>query len=256
MSHLVIKNTHTQEDTTKNREPRAARRPDQCATGAAGRNVTDSCSGWQSVVWGEGQPTGENTLVTGFGLSDAHTFPGHTFFSNHGSCMLCMLLRENSSGFQHSQATTAVLPWGPMVLPQLLGAITKQRWSPSGGKALLPQTGCCWQDIKECSVTSDCFQKGIKNEGLSPAGKTGSYSFCKGRSPFLTLNKCHGLRWCCGRTASAQAQGATRTGLPAPVSDLRGVDVHQTHRSWSPRTFRNEAKLNMGRWIWFHTLLK
>lgn len=123
-----------------------------------------------------------------------------------------------------------------LILPQLRRAITRQqRWGPSGGKSLLPQTGHCLQDIKECSVTSDCFQKGIKNEGLSPAGKTGSYSFYKGHSPFLTLNKRHRLCRCRGHTH----------GAPSPVSALLSVDVHQTHRSWSPRPVKSEATLNM-----------
>lgn len=85
-------------------------------------------------------------------------------------------------------------------------------------------------------MTSDCFQKGIKNEGPGPAGKTGSYSFYKGRSPFLTYSE---------QTPPAlQAQGPQARGAQ-PVSALLSVDVHQTHRSWSPRPVKSEATLNM-----------
>lgn len=85
-------------------------------------------------------------------------------------------------------------------------------------------------------MTSDCFQKGIKNEGLGPAGKTGSCSFYKGRSPFLPYSE---------QTPPAlQAQGPHAWGSQ-PVSALLSVDVHPTHRRWRPRPAESEATLNM-----------
>lgn len=101
-------------------------------------------------------------------------------------------------------------------------------------------------------MTSEFFQKGIKNEGVSPAGKTGSLTtakrafFLEARStlPYSTEQTPLTLQvlWPHGQWPGAGSQARRRS---QPVSDLMSVDVHQIHRSWSPRTFKNEAKLNM-----------
>lgn len=141
----------------------------------------DSARGDSLQFRGEGQPPGEDTPVPGFGFRDAHTFSSHTFFSRRSSCVL---LRENSRGFPPPPQPLQCF-WEPASPAWTAESDHKtMKTEPSGGQSLLPQTGRHSQDIKECSMTSEIFQKGIKNEGVSPAGKTGSLTTAK-RAFFL-----------------------------------------------------------------------
>lgn len=89
-------------------------------------------------------------------------------------------------------------------------------------------------------MTSEFFQKGIKNEGVSPAGKMGSLTTAKrafflqrrDRPSLTLLNKQTLLTlqvlWPHGQWPGAGPQARRRS---QPVSDLMSVDVHQIHRS-------------------------
>lgn len=84
-------------------------------------------------------------------------------------------------------------------------------------------------------MTSGFFQKGIKNEGGSPAGKMSGLTTAK--QTFLLQKRARPSRssaeqmpltpqvaWPRGQCPGAEA---TRTAVPASVSDLVSVNVHQ-----------------------------